>query len=851
MPTEAFASPLIVWFGPNRYIFPVGRDVTIGPDGRSDVRIDGAAPVVLHHNGRQWIAVDRGEGGIYVDGVRMSTVFIHDGRTIVLGDPQHGPRLVFQLGAPPPPPPIAPPPLRGVPRPGMRPAPPPPPAMRPPSRPPALHRRPGPPGRPPVAPLPPRSNQPTRPPVPPPPAGPTPPLPHHVGPEPRSDQPMPPTAQFQPPAPPPVPWPAQPRPPRPPPVSWLPPPSQAQQGSVVAPPPTPRKRKAFVEALTGAMQKLRPQRPVARPDEAAPTTALARPDAPDKPDVPETTAIEALPPPPALKAGRLDAHQVRLTVDGEQVLAELSFTAEPGTLTAVIGPSEVSTSALLDVLGGTVQPSVGTVHFDSHDVTSDHLRRHIGVVPRFDLLHPALTVEQALAYAAELRLPPSTSADTRRQKVDWVLGEMKLSLLRTVQVRNLTAEQRKRASMAMELLTNPSLLVLDEPTTGFDAAGELEMTSTLRRLADEGRVVVVATTSPTDVEICDQVVLLTGTGTPAFAGPPTQIGDELGTTNWAEILERVNTDPYGAHDAYLAHQQEAPPEEEPPHGPVEPAARLHLWRQFAIAVRRQGWVTVGDQRYFIFLTILPVLFGAITLLVPGNAGLGPADPYGNSPDEAVEILAVLVIGAVVMGTALGIRDLVGERRIFRRDQANGLSASAFLAGKVVVYSLIAVVATAIMTTAAVVGKGAPTDGAVLLGHGTFQATFELFVVLAVTTIVSAMVALALSAPASYSEQIILIAALIVLISVVFAGAMFPIDGRFGLEQIAWFVPSRWGFAAAASTVDVHAVNLLAVSDDSWKHSTGRWMADMAILIGLGVVATAALRWGLRRPARRH
>jgi ABC transport system ATP-binding/permease protein len=87
--------------------------------------------------------------------------------------------------------------------------------------------------------------------------------------------------------------------------------------------------------------------------------------------------------------------------------------------------------------------------------------------------------------------------------------------------------------------------------------------------------------------------------------------------------------------------------------------------------------------------------------------------------------------------------------------------------------------------------------------------------------------------------------------VVFAGAMFPIDGRFGLEQISWFVPSRWGFAAAASTVDVHAVNLLAASDDSWKHSTGRWTADMAILIGFGVVATAALRWGLRRPARRR
>ncbi|MGB6209890.1 FHA domain-containing protein, partial [Mycobacterium sp.] len=131
MPTEAFASPLIVWFGPKRYTFPVGRDVTIGRDNRADIRVDGATGstssthVVVHHNGRQWIAVDRGEGGIYVDGVRMSTVFIHEGKAITLGDPQHGPRLVFQLGAPPPPPPPLPPPARRAPRPEMRPMPPP------------------------------------------------------------------------------------------------------------------------------------------------------------------------------------------------------------------------------------------------------------------------------------------------------------------------------------------------------------------------------------------------------------------------------------------------------------------------------------------------------------------------------------------------------------------------------------------------------------------------------------------------------------------------------------------------------------------------------------------------------
>jgi ABC-type multidrug transport system ATPase subunit len=592
------------------------------------------------------------------------------------------------------------------------------------------------------------------------------------------------------------------------------------------------------------MRKLLPQRRQARPHEVAPTAQLREQDEKE----PESPS-----PPSAANTGPLEARQVRLSVDGDQLLANLSFTASPGTLTSVIGLSEASASALVDVLGGAVQTRVGTVDVGGHDVTADHVRPHVAVVPRHDLLHPQLTIEQALNYAAELRLPPGTSADHRREVVRTVLNQMELGALRTIQVGNLTVEQRKRASLAVELLTDPALLILDEPTAGLDSAAERRTTAMLRQLADEGRVVVEATTSPTDLDACDQVLVLTATGAPAFAGAPSQIGAELGTTDWTEIVARVSADPYGAHDGYLARQPETLPTDTPPPAPVEhPAGPAHpkLWRQILIAARRQAWLTVADQRYFIFLTILPLLFGAISLLVPGDAGLGPANPYGNSPDEAVEILAVLGMGAVVMGTALGIRDLFGEQRIFRREQAHGLSASALLAGKLIVYSLVAIVQTGIITISAVVGKGAPTHGAVLLGHSSLAASFELFVALAVTAIVSAMVALTLSSLATYSEQILLMAVLTVLLSLVFAGAMFPIASRFGLEQIAWLVPARWGFAATASTVDVHDVNLLAAADNSWKHSAGQWLLDMGLLVGLGVAATATLRWRLRRPAHR-
>ena len=553
-------------------------------------------------------------------------------------------------------------------------------------------------------------------------------------------------------------------------------------------------------------------------------------------------------------SGPLQARRVRLSVDGEQALADLSFTAPPGTVTAVVGLSEASTSALVDVLGGTIQPSVGTVDFDGHDVAADDVRPHVGLVPHHDLLHPQLTVEQALRYAAELRLPPSTSADCRSEVVRSVLDKMELTALRTARAGTLTVEQRKRASLAMELLTEPSLLVFDEPADGLDSEAEQQLSATLRQLADEGRVVVVATTAPSNLDACDQVLVLTPTGIPVFAGAPSQIGAQLGSTDWAEILKRVRADPYGAHDEYLAHQHDAPPADpEPPEPAEHPAPPEHpnLLRQSIIAARRQAWLMVADQRYFIFLIILPLLFGAISLLVPGHAGLGPASRYGSSPDEAVETLAVLAVGAVVMGTALGIRDLFSEQRIFRREQAHGLSASAFLAGKAIVYSLTAIVQAAAITIVATAGKGAPSHGAVLLGHSKLGASVELFIALAVTAIVSAMVALAFSSLAGYSEAILLTAVLIVLVSLVFAGAMFPIAGRFPLEQIAGLVPSRWGFAAAASTVDVHAVNPLAEADDSWKHSSGQWLLDMGVLIGFGIAATAALRWRLRRPSRRH
>ena len=154
------------------------------------------------------------------------------------------------------------------------------------------------------------------------------------------------------------------------------------------------------------------------------------------------------------------------------MLDNISLTARPGTLTAVIGGSGAGKSTLARLIAGYTTPSSGSVTFEGHDIHAEYasLRSRIGMVPQDDVVHRQLTVNQALGYAAELRLPPDTSKADRAKVVAQVLEELDLTKHADTRVDKLSGGQRKRASVALELLTGPSLLILDEPTSGLDPA---------------------------------------------------------------------------------------------------------------------------------------------------------------------------------------------------------------------------------------------------------------------------------------------------------------------------------------------------------------------------------------------
>ncbi|MBV9089466.1 MAG: ATP-binding cassette domain-containing protein [Mycobacteriaceae bacterium] len=549
----------------------------------------------------------------------------------------------------------------------------------------------------------------------------------------------------------------------------------------------------------------------------------------------------------ATRTGGLEVRGVSLTVEHDRTLLDnISFAARPGTLTAVIGPSGAGKSTLARVIVGATHPSRGKVSFEGHDIHAEYasLRSRIGMVPQDDVVHRQLTIEQALGYAAELRLPPDTSKEDRRQVIAQVLEELELTPHAQKRVDKLSGGQRKRASVAMELLTGPSLLILDEPTSGLDPALDRQVMTMLRQLADAGRVVVVVTHSLTYLDVCDQVLLLAPGGKTAFCGPPGQIGRAMGTTNWADIFSTVGADPDAANRRFLAQTgpPPPPPETEKPSDLGKPV-HTSLRRQFSTIARRQIRLIVSDRGYFAFLAVLPFILGVLSLAVPGHVGFGIPDPLGTAPNEPGQILVLLNVGAIFMGTALTIRDLIGERPIFRREQAVGLSTSAYLLAKVCVYCTAAIMQSAILVAIVMYGKGQPTQGAVVLGNP----GLELFVDIAATCVASAILGLALSALARTPDQIMPLLVVSIMSQLVFSGGMIPVTDRLMLDQLSWFTPARWGFAASASTVDLIKLvpGPLTPKDSHWQHTPKAWIFDMAMLGVLSFGYAGLVRWKIR------
>ncbi|KAK4275216.1 hypothetical protein QN277_018340 [Acacia crassicarpa] len=211
-----------------------------------------------------------------------------------------------------------------------------------------------------------------------------------------------------------------------------------------------------------------------------------------------------------------------------QLLSDITGTFRPGILTALMGVSGAGKTTLMDVLcgrktGGTIE---GEIRIGGYPKVQETFARVSGYCEQTDIHSPHITVRESVMFSAWLRLPSQIDAKTRTEFVNEVLQTIELdgikdSLVGMPSISGLSTEQRKRLTIAVELVANPSIIVMDEPTSGLDARAAAVVMRAVKNVVETGRTVVCTIHQPSiDIfEACDELILMKAGGRIIYSGP--------------------------------------------------------------------------------------------------------------------------------------------------------------------------------------------------------------------------------------------------------------------------------------------------------------------------------------------
>jgi ABC transport system ATP-binding/permease protein len=398
---------------------------------------------------------------------------------------------------------------------------------------------------------------------------------------------------------------------------------------------------------------------------------------------------------------------VRMAGTPVRILDGATFEIKPREFVCIIGASGSGKSTLMNILAGRAPPSVGEVKLNGtnlHDAF-DALKQDIAFVPQQDVLHEQLTLRQALDYAAQLRLPRDTSRAQRESIVETAARSVDLSDRLDTRIGLLSGGQKKRASLASEILNRPSLLFLDEVTSGLDESTDWEIMRLLRRLADEGMTIIVVTHTLANVEaFCHKVVCMGRGGHTTFVGAPDAALTFFDVQRLGEIFNRIEED--GAR-AWRARYEDAGLATVITEATVRHAAmtlptirsRKENWlrqtqlaaRQFAILTHRNTRLLLADRRTLTMAAVQSCLIGGLMGYAFGTFGAGPEAVTGKNG-----LLFLLGLTSIWLGCNGASKDIVGELVIYKRERDINLSTAAFVGSKYVVTGVFTVLQLAVV-----------------------------------------------------------------------------------------------------------------------------------------------------------
>lgn len=498
-----------------------------------------------------------------------------------------------------------------------------------------------------------------------------------------------------------------------------------------------------------------------------------------------------------------------INVKGEtkNICNHITLSIEPCEFVAIIGGSGAGKSTFMNCISGYVPATSGSTIVNGEDLYSNYatIKSIIGYVPQQDIVYDDLTLFDMLDYAARLRMPHDSTENERISRIHTVIKSVELSGHEKTFIGRLSGGQKKRASIAVELLSDPNLFFLDEPTSGLDPGTERNLMHTLHGMTRAGKTVILVTHNTLNLQLCDKIIFLGKGGNLCFAGSYEDALTFFGVDSLVNVYNMLTDNALEWKNQYDKSKYKSVPQYDLVSKTSGPASSrnglIRNLRQFFLQItvlsKRYAHLIINDRQRMLLLLLQPtVLILLISLVKDGEEF--------TQYEMTKSILFALSCAAFWIGIMNSIQEVCKERVILKREYMTGLKLPAYVGSKLgVMIALSAVQALLLLITFNIV-IGSPDEGII------FNSFMDMYLTTFIAILAAAALGLLVSSIFKNADRALTIAPILVLPQILYSGIMFSLDGI--KETISYVVFCRWTMESYGSIANLNDLPLKAEQD---------------------------------------
>lgn len=489
----------------------------------------------------------------------------------------------------------------------------------------------------------------------------------------------------------------------------------------------------------------------------------------------------------------------------KELLHDVNLQIESNEFVAIIGGSGAGKTTLMNAISGFDQDITGKVYCNGMNLLDNfkYLKAIIGYVPQEDIIYQNLTLRRMLEYTAKLKMPDDVSVQEREKQIDSVLEMVELKQQADTYIRKLSGGQKKRASIAVELLGDPRLFFLDEPTSGLDPGTEQNLMRTLNRLAKtQKKTIIMVTHTIQNLDLCDRIILMGTGGRCCFCGTLEEAKMFFDTENLADAYNIVSADSKVWEREFTKFQKkdyELQVCEQKEQGAIKgQMRRTSALRQWLILVQRYAELIKNDVMRLGILILQPVIIGILLYVV---ADENVFDVYENTKT----MMFSLCCSGIWIGLFNSIQEICKERTILRREYMTNLKLPVYMLSKFFVQALIGFLQALLLSGSFLLAVAKD-------GSGIFFDSYVPEIIFTIWMVILASEALgfAVSANAKSGDKAMVAAPFLLIVQLLFSGILFKLDGVG--KYISYATASRWTVEALGSIVNLNDLPLRMQSE---------------------------------------